>query len=207
MMIDIKLCDINNDYFHFTNKRNVDSILNSGLIPQVGTASKVVNDRPNVAITKGAKGIIGVINAFIYKLETGLKISQIPVEYRKYFTEITDFSKDEAISPTLACKAIKRKLSDEVYFRVRPTEQKLKKARIGGSTGYDITLEEPIGKDQLDIVTNSNNEALTALDVARLVYERAKDKAILREMYPEFFRMFELDERQVSQDEKSDIEI
>ena len=67
MMIDINECDMNNDYFHFTNKSNINSILNNGLIAQVGTASKLVEDRPNVSISKGGKGIMGIINSFIYK--------------------------------------------------------------------------------------------------------------------------------------------
>ena len=122
MIVDIKKCDINNDYFHFTNKRNIDSILNNGLIPQVGTASRLVDDRPNVSISKGGKGIMGIINSFIFKFENEMKISDIPEEYRKYFTEIDDFTQSGNISTDIACKAMRRKLSDEVYFRVIPTE-------------------------------------------------------------------------------------
>ena len=107
MTIDINKCDINNDYFHFTNKNNIDSILNNGLVAQVGIASKLVNDRPNVSISKGGKGIMGIINSFIYKFENEMKISEIPNEYRKYFIEIIDFEQNKTISRTIACK-IKR---------------------------------------------------------------------------------------------------
>ena len=51
MTIDIEKCDINNDYFHFTNKANVNSILNNGLIPTIGVASRLVNDRENVSVS------------------------------------------------------------------------------------------------------------------------------------------------------------
>lgn len=61
MLVDINDCDLNNDFFHFTNRKNVNSILKIGLIPQVGIASKLVNDSPNVSISKGGKGIMGII--------------------------------------------------------------------------------------------------------------------------------------------------
>ena len=206
MIVDIKKCDINNDYFHFTNKRNIDSILNNGLIPQVGTASKLVDDRPNVSISKGGKGIMGIINSFIFKFENEMKISDIPEEYRKYFTEIDDFTQSGNISTDIACKAMRRKLSDEVYFRVIPTEEQLKNAKIGGITEYDVNLPDAIGNHQIDIVTDSNNKVLSALDVARYVYEKARDIEEFREMHPGFFHMFELDEKQIKEKVEDDIE-
>ena len=206
MIVDIKKCDINNDYFHFTNKRNIDSILNNGLIPQVGTASKLVDDRPNVSISKGGKGIMGIINSFIFKFENEMKISDIPEEYRKYFTEIDDFTQSGNISTDIACKAVRRKLSDEVYFRVIPTEEQLKNAKIGGITEYDVNLPDAIGNHQIDIVTDSNNKVLSALDVARYVYEKARDIEEFREMHPGFFHMFELDEKQIIENVEDDIE-
>ena len=206
MIVDIKKCDINNDYFHFTNKRNIDSILNNGLIPQVGTASKLVDDRPNVSISKGGKGIMGIINSFIFKFENEMKISDIPEEYKKYFTEIDDFTQSGNISTDIACKAMKRKLSDEVYFRVIPTEEQLKNAKIGGFTEYDVNLPNAIGNHQIDIVTDSNNKVLSALDVAQYIYEKAKDIEDFREMHPGFFHMFELDEKQIKEKVEDDIE-
>ena len=74
MVIKIQDCDINNDYFHFTNKSNIDGILNKGLIPNIGVASKLVNDRANVSVSKGGKGIMGIINSFIYKFYQEMKI-------------------------------------------------------------------------------------------------------------------------------------
>ena len=206
MIVDIKKCDINNDYFHFTNKRNIDSILNNGLIPQVGTASKLVDDRPNVSISKGGKGIMGIINSFIFKFENEMKISDIPEEYRKYFTEIDDFTQSGNISTDIACKAMRRKLSDEVYFRVIPTEEQLKNAKIGGITEYDVNLPDAIGNHQIDIVTDSNNKVLSALDVAQYIYEKARDIEEFREMHPGFFHMFELDEKQIKEKVEDDIE-
>ncbi len=134
MTINIQDCDINNDYFHFTNKANVNGILNEGLIPKIGVASNLVNDRANVSVSKGGKGIMGIINSFIYKFYQEMKISDIPEEYRKYFNEISDFKLNDFISKEIACKAMIRKLKDEVYFRIMISNEQLEKAKIGGLT-------------------------------------------------------------------------
>lgn len=101
---------------------------------------------------------------------------------------------------------MKRKLDDEVYFRVIPTEKQLRNARISGMTGYDINLPEAISKDQIAIVTDSSNKVLTALDFAKFVFEKAKNIDIFREMHPAFFEMFEVEEEQNLQQEESDFE-
>ncbi len=195
MIVDIKKCDINNDYFHFTNRKNIDSILNNGLIPTVGAASKLVEDRPNVSVSKGGKGIMGIINSFIYKFSNELKISEIPEEYKKYFQEISDFTSDSMIGKELASKAMIRKLKDEVYFRVRLNKGQIEKANIGGLTGYDVNLPMMIDKANLDVITDSDDKVLTAYDVAKYVYERAKNIDVFRNMHADFFYMFEMKEQ------------
>ena len=179
MTINIKDCDFNNDYFHFTNRANVDSILNNGLIPSIGTASQLVDDRENVSVSKGGKGIMGIINSFVYQFTNKMKISEIPEEYKKYFLEISDFKSDGLVSKEVACKAMSRKLRDEVYFRVKLDEGQLEKARIGGLTGYDINLPMKIDKSKLDIITDSDNKVLSAYDVASYIYEKAKNKIFM----------------------------
>ena len=175
MTIDIQDCDINNDYFHFTNKSNVDSILNNGLIPTIGVASKLVNDRANVSVSKGGKGIMGIINSFIYKFYQEMKISDIPEDYKKYFLEIKNFE-----------------LNDEVYFRVKLNEEQLSNAKIGGLTGYDVNLPMKIDKSQLEIIIDENNKVLSAYDVAQYIYNKAKDIEVFRKMHNDFFYMFEM---------------
>lgn len=194
MTIDIEKCDINNDYFHFTNKANVNSILNNGLIPAIGVASKLVNDRENVSVSKGGKGIMGIINSFIYKFYQEMRISDIPQEYYKYFIEISNFESNDDISKEIACRAMIRKLKDEVYFRVRLDKEKLAKAKIGGLTGYDVNLPIKIDTSSIDIVTDNNNKVLSAYDVAKYVYNKAKDIEVFRNMHNDFFYMFEIKE-------------
>lgn len=202
MIVDIKNCDINNDYFHFSNRKNVDSILNNGLRPSVGTASKLVGDASNVSVSKGGKGIIGIINSFIYKFSRELKTSEIPEEYRKYFLEISDFESSNSISRDVVCKAMTRKLKDEVYFRVQLDEDEIAKAQIGGLTGYDVSLPMGIDKSKVDIITDSNETVLSAYDVARFVYERAKNIDVIRNMHEDFFYMFEMREQDNSLESK-----
>ena len=202
MIVDIKNCDINNDYFHFSNRKNVDSILNNGLRPSVGTASKLVGDASNVSVSKGGKGIIGIINSFIYKFSRELKTSEIPEEYRKYFLEISDFESSNSISRDVVCKAMTRKLKDEVYFRVQLDEDEIAQAQIGGLTGYDVSLPMGIDKSKVDIITDSNETVLSAYDVARFVYERAKNIDVIRNMHEDFFYMFEMREQDNSLDSK-----
>lgn len=194
MNIDIKKCDINNDYFHFTNKKNINSILNNGLIPQIGVASKIVNDRSNVSISQGGKGIIGIINSFLNKFSEELKISQIPEQYRKYFKEIKDFNSDESISLEDSCKAMIRKLQDEVYFRVTPTEQQLEQAKIPAFSEFDINIPVQINPNQIDIVTDSNNKILSAYEIARYIYDKAKNLYPIRDRHEKFFYMFEMEQ-------------
>ena len=192
MTINIQDCDINNDYFHFTNKANVNGILNEGLIPKIGVASNLVNDRANVSDSKGGKGIMGIINSFIYKFYQEMKISDIPEEYRKYFNEISDFKLNDFISKEIACKAMIRKLKDEVYFRIMISNEQLEKAKIGGLTGYDVNLPMKIDKANIEIITDSNNKVLSAYDVAKYIYEKAKNIDIFRKMHKDFFYMFEI---------------
>ena len=207
MIVDIKKCDINNDYFHFTNRKNIDSILNNGLIPTIGAASQLVGDKPNVSVSKGGKGIMGIINSFIYKFSNKLRISEIPEEYKKYFQEISDFASESMIGKELAAKAMIRKLKDEVYFRVRLNEVQIEKAKVGGLTGYDVNLPMMIDKENLDVITDSDNKVLTAYDVASYVYERAKNINVFRNMHTYFFDMFEMEEQSKNRENDSnDIE-
>lgn len=195
MTIDINKCDLKEDYFHFTNRKNIDSILNNGLIPSVGVASEIVADEANVSVSKGGKGVMGIINSFIYKFEKELKTSQIPEEYKKYFKEISNFEEHNLISKENACKAMIRKLKDEVYFRVKLNESDLEQAKIGGFTGYDVKLPMGIDKSKLDVITDSNNKVLSAYDVAGYIYEKTKNIEIFREMHEDFFYMFEMKEQ------------
>lgn len=200
MTININNCDLNNDYFHFSNRVNTYNILNNGLIPSIGAASQLVGDRPNISVSKGGKGIMGIINSFIYVFSTRIKISEIPEEYKKYFLEISDFKSNSLISKDIVCKAIIRKLKDEVYFKVDLDEVQIEKAKTGGLTGYDINLPMAIDKSKLSIITDDNNNVLSAYDVALHIYEKAKDIDIFRTMHGDFFYMFEIIEQKAIMD-------
>lgn len=189
MLIDINNCDLNNDYFHFSNKNNIQGILNDGLKPTLGPASKMVGDEPNVSVSMGARGIMGIINSFIFMF-SNTTIENIPEEYKKYYHEISDFSSSELVDRDLACKAMTRKLKDEVYFRVRLDESHLNKAQVGGLTGFDIKMPVAIDKTNIDLVSE-NGKVLSAYDVSLSIYNKVKDNDIFREFNEDFFYMFE----------------
>lgn len=191
MSISLSYCDLNNDYFHFTNRKNIVSIFHNGLIPSIGLSSQLVEDGANVSVSQGGKGIMGIINSFIYMFSTEVKASEIPIEYRKYFVEIVDFEGDVSISRDIVCKAVARKLKDEVYFLVELDENQLEKAEIGGLTKYDIKLPMTILPSKLHIITDEYNNILSAFDVAYYIYEKVKDIDVFREMCSDFYYMFE----------------
>lgn len=189
MNIDINSVDLNEDYFHFTNIKNVESILNEGLKPMVGAASKMIDDRPNVSISQGAKGIMGIVNSFVFMF-ANRSISNIPEEFRKYFSEIDDFSSQKLVGKEIACRAMERKLKEEVYFRVNVTEEEVNEARIGGFTGFDVNLPYGIDKSKLQLITENDN-VMSAYDVCSFIYEKTKDIEIFRKMNDDFFYMMD----------------
>lgn len=189
MNIDINSVDLNEDYFHFTNIKNVEGILKEGLKPMVGAASEMINDRPNVSISKGAKGVMGTVNSFIFMI-ANRGIANIPEDFRKYFPEIDDFSSKELVGKELACRAMERKLKEEVYFKINVKEEELNEARIGGFTGFDINLPHGIDKSKLELITQNDN-VMSAYDVCKFIYEKAKNIDIFREMNEDFFYMMD----------------
>ena len=105
---------------------------------------------------------------------------------------IKDCDLTDCISREIAYKAMIRKLKDEVYFRVVLNKEQLANAKIGGLTGYDVNLPMKIDKSQIEIITDDNNKVLSAYDVAKYVYERAKNIEVIRNIHPDFFYMFEI---------------
>ena len=154
-----------------------------------------MKDKANVSVSQGRKGILGILNSFIFVFTTEVKISDIPEEYKKYFSEISDFNSNDLIPKDIVYKGMSRKLQDEVYFRVEIDDKQLEKAKIGGLTGYDIKLPMAIDKSKLQIVTDENNNILTAYDVAFNIYEKVKNIEIFKEMNEDFFAMFEFIEK------------
>ena len=155
----------------------------------VGAASKMIDDRPNVSISQGAKGVMGIVNSFVFML-ANRSISNIPEEFRKYFPEIDDFSSQKLVGKELACIAMERKLKEEVYFRVNVTEEEVNEARIGGLTGFDVNLPYGIDKSKLQLITENDN-VMSAYDVCKFIYEKAKNIDVFREMNDDFFYMMD----------------
>ena len=190
MYIDINKCDINNDYFHFTNKDNVNGIIRNGLLLSKGTASKIKNHEANVSVSKGAKGILGILNSFIFVFSE-LKCNEVPEEFRKYFDGV-NFNSNSTVGLENACTAVSNKLKDEVYFKVDLDEEQLERAHVGGfGAAYDIRLSEDVDKSKVHLITDSNLNILSAYDVASYIYNKTESKDIYRKMNSEFYYMMD----------------
>ena len=191
--MNINDCDLNEDFFHFTNRRNVESILEKGLIATCGTASQMINDRPNVSVSYTFRGVAGILNSFIYTFATKTSPATLPEEFREYFKEVTDYSSTEPLGYEAACLGVARKLKDEVYIRVDLTQEDVDAARIGGGfTGFDINLPYSIPPEKVDVVTDEEGTPISAYDFAKIIYEGTKDKEAIRYFHGDFFRMFEM---------------
>ncbi len=191
--IKLSECDLNEGYYHFTNSKNVESILNNGLEARIGTASKMVNDRPNVSISQGGKGVFGIVNSFIFVLSKKKK-SEIPENFRKYFDDINDFSSDEIVSRESVCKAITNKLKDENYIYINIDKTFLLNARIGGLSGFDINLPNDIDSSKLSLITDDNDNILSSYDIVSYMYEKVKNNNVWREFNEDLFYMMELNQ-------------
>ncbi len=174
--INIEDIDINNSYFHFTEKSNLSSIEEQGLKAQVGDASKMVNDRPRVCLSKGGKGLLGIKNSFIYEFKK-LKICDIPEGYRKYFS-IKDFSSNEIIETTAVYDALEKRFKDEIYLLVDAQEGEdfFSEEIHGFGSTFDIK-----GKENHDIKVEKLSKLITpngnsTFDVIQYIYNRLLEK-------------------------------
>lgn len=191
--IKLSECDLNEGYYHFTNAKNIESILNNGLEARIGAASKMVNDRPNVSLSQGGKGVFGIINSFIHVLSKK-KINEIPEDFRKYFNDIKDFSSNEIISRDSVCNAIINKLKDEVYIYINLDKELLSNARIGGLSGYDINLPNGIDSSNLKVITDDDGNTLSSYDIVSYMYEKVKNNNIWKEFNQDLFYMMEFNQ-------------
>ena len=81
----IENIDLNNTFFHFTDRENLEKINSFGLLASCGDASSMVNDKARVCLSKGGKGLLGIRNSFLYTFKH-TRICDIPYSYRKYFS-------------------------------------------------------------------------------------------------------------------------
>ena len=174
--INIENIDLNNTFFHFTAKDNLKSIEEKGLIAQIGDASKMVNDKPRICLSRGGKGILGIKNSFIHMFKN-LRICDIPNEYKKYF-EINNFSNTSQITPKLLYDAMERRFKDEIYLSVdaKEGEDFLSDEIHGLGSDFDIKGIEGhnISPDKLLlIITPTGN---SSLDVIQYIYNRILEK-------------------------------
>lgn len=174
--VNIEDLDLNNEYFHFTARKNLPSIEKQGLIAMIGDASKMVQDKPRVCLSKGGKGILGIKNSFIHEFKK-LRICDIPLEYRKYFN-IIDFSSEDIVNESMVFDALERRFRDEVYLVVdaREGEDFLSEEIHGLGSQYDIKGVENHNIEPSKINQVSATQGDTALDIIQYIYNRIIEK-------------------------------
>lgn len=171
-VINIEDIDLNNSYFHFTERINLPSIESEGLKAQVGDASGLVQDEPRVCLSQGGKGILGIKNSFIFEFKK-LRICDIPEGYREYF-DISDFSSKEQVQENAVYDALEKRFKNEIYFVVDAEEGvDFSREDIHGmGSNFDIKgkINHDIEPAKLSILTTPNGNS--AFDVIEYVYNR-----------------------------------
>lgn len=174
--VSIEDIDLNNSFFHFTARDNLESIEEKGLIAQIGDASRMVNDKPRVCLSRGGKGILGIKNSFIHMFKE-LRVCDIPEDYRKYFS-ISDFSSTEQVTAELVYDAMQKRFEDEIYLQVDAQE------------GEDFSLDEVHGLGSAFDIKGKENHDISpgklakvnapqgnsALDIVQYIYKRLLER-------------------------------
>lgn len=185
--LNIKDIDLTYSFFHFTDKENFQSIQEYGLKANIGGASEIVNEtKPRVYMSKGGKGIVEIKNSFIHKFK-GLRICDIPLEYRKYF-KLENFTSIEQISEEAVYEAMENKFKNEIYFKVDAIEGEdflpedfLPEEFIGEirtSKPYrDVKGREDHDIDVKKLTLLTSDNGATALDITEYLYNRLLENA------------------------------
>lgn len=111
--IDIK--EINNldeCYFHFTNKKNLESINISGLLPRIGENSNNIEATPKVFFSKGGYAMLKTIDVWV-------RYYIYIIAWRKYYSDGTmsfsDYRKSYADKTLLLTDEILNDIYDSLY--------------------------------------------------------------------------------------------
>ena len=192
--IKLSECDVNEKYFHFTNKKNIWGILNFWLQPKIWPASKLVNDVPNVSISEGERGMFGIIDSFIIQFSE-MQINKIPEEFKIYFTDINNFSSKKILSKASVYNAICNKLKEDVYIYIdtNPKDQIFQGAKfnswMSGFCLFDIWVHYSIEPSKLRVIADENGQILSSYDVILHLFEKAQNDCCIRLNFPNLFKM------------------
>lgn len=185
--VNIKDIDLNNSFFHFTTRDNIEQINQEGLKAQIGDASKMKKEeKARVYMSKGGKGILGIKNSFIHEFKK-LRICDIPLVYRKYF-KIKVFSSEEIVQENDVFAAMEKRFKDEVYLKVNAVNgedfipkdflpEELTNEINSSNNIRDIKgkADHDIAPDKLSIITTDKGDS--TLDVLEYLYNRLMENA------------------------------
>lgn len=207
-IININEIDLNNSFFHFTCRENLENITREGLKSDIGDASKIKSEKEaRVYMAKGGKGLIGIKNSFIHEMKK-LRICEIPQGYRKYF-DFENFSSEEQLQENEVYSAMEKRFKDEIYFKVDAIEgedyiiEDFYPEELVNSFRTSNDYKDVKGKAGHDIETKklwllTTDKGDTAFDVVQYLYERLLENArksgkqdVVREANSDLDGMFE----------------
>lgn len=125
-IIDINDINLNSLFLHYTNKKNLESILHSGLEPRIGINSKMIEKNKKVFFTKGDIGALVIIDVWlkwmickpisnlIYWL--GAFLLRIPYFPKFIHNIIISFNKRNKRKHIWAYKRMKNILDNSIYL-------------------------------------------------------------------------------------------
>lgn len=185
--VNIKDIDLNNSFFHFTIRDNLDQINIEGLKAQIGDASQMkTEEKARVYMSKGGKGILGIKNSFIHEFKK-LRICDIPLEYRKYF-EMKDYTSKEIVEEKDVYAAMERRFKDEVYLKVNAVNgedfipEDFLPEELTNEINSSNNIRDIKGKADHDIVPDKlslieTDKGDSTLDIVEYLYNRLMDNA------------------------------
>ena len=150
-------------YFHFTNKKNLESINISGLLPRIGENSNNIEATPKVFFSKGGYAMLKTIDVWVryyiyiiawrkYYSDGTMSFS----DYRKSYADKTLLLTDEILNDIY--DSLYKYLNDQVYFKY--------------SNVYSPTMEDwnmhtnsGLGIDTQKISLIHNDETYNAIDI------------------------------------------
>jgi len=123
---DIAHIDLSNIFLHYTNFKNLDSIIKNGLIPQVGKNAKVIVKQKKIFFSIGEKGALAImdswINWLIFKPKSNLiyfigayllNVKFFPKSIHKVIMYFNKKSKNKA---KWSYKKLKKILDNSIYL-------------------------------------------------------------------------------------------
>lgn len=166
---DISQINIKHTFFHYTNKKNLDTILETGLEPRIGENSLYVEKTPKVFFMEGEKGIMTIMDVWLRWLTAKSGVNKFVYWLGTFYMRIPFCIK--SIPNNIVKKNLKNtKKRNKVYKKM--------KYILDNSIFLILDLEEKIDFDYNDIDEVKNTYYSSFLKLLYLSNSNLKDSRI-----------------------------